>query len=160
MVALKQWGQYSRSTERMVLEHGRLGRPERFFAGFAQVAFPEEMQLAQNLQKRGSRGSASACTGLLLPWRRMPCGPLRDECLGCRLIRRAVPGREVAPGDGLRGTPLITSRVQRVSHHDCHKWRAGCFHRRQSSHQRHLLQLGSLPAHPGGRPDRISSRPL
>src|SRR6266571_6171876 len=65
MVALKQWGQYSRSTERMVLEHGRLGRPERFFAGFAQVAFPQEMQLAQNLQKRGRRGSASARTGLL-----------------------------------------------------------------------------------------------
>ncbi len=62
---LNQWGQCSRSTGRLVLENGRLRRPERFFAGFAQVAFPQEKQLAQNLQKRGSRGFASVCTGLL-----------------------------------------------------------------------------------------------
>jgi hypothetical protein len=36
---------------RMVREHGRLRRPERFLAGFAHVAFPAEMPHAQNLQK-------------------------------------------------------------------------------------------------------------
>ena len=35
----------------MIREHGRLRRPERFFAGFAHVAFPAEMPHAQNLQK-------------------------------------------------------------------------------------------------------------
>jgi len=37
---------------RMVRENGRLRRPERFFAGFAHVAFPEEMPHAQNLHER------------------------------------------------------------------------------------------------------------
>ena len=54
----------------------------------------------------------------------------------------------------------ITNTVQRVPHHDCHKWRAGCFHQRQSNHQRRLLQLGSLPTHPGARLDPISNTPL
>ena len=37
---------------RAIREYGRLRRPERFFAGFAHVAFPAEMPHAQNLQKR------------------------------------------------------------------------------------------------------------
>jgi len=50
---------------RMVLEKGRLRRPERFFAVFAYGAFPQEMHHTQKLQKGCGRGRASACTGLL-----------------------------------------------------------------------------------------------
>src|SRR6266702_2286062 len=37
---------------RLALEHGRLRRPERFFAVFAPGAFPAVMLQAQTLQKR------------------------------------------------------------------------------------------------------------
>src|SRR6266702_8140194 len=51
----------------VVPEHGRLRRPERFFAVFAHGAFPAEMHHAQKRQKGCVRGRASACTGLLPP---------------------------------------------------------------------------------------------
>src|SRR2546421_1274933 len=51
----------------MVLEHGRLRRPERFFAVFAQGAFPAEMHLAQKLQKGCGLLCQAESGGLDLP---------------------------------------------------------------------------------------------
>src|SRR5205823_8742019 len=52
---------------RMVLERGRLRRPERFFAGFAHVAFPQEMPHAQNLQKRCGQRLCLCLYGTIAP---------------------------------------------------------------------------------------------
>src|SRR6266571_7755232 len=52
---------------RMVLELGRLRRPERFFAVFAHGAFPRKCTMRKHCKRDAGRGRASACTGLLPP---------------------------------------------------------------------------------------------
>src|SRR6266567_5042325 len=52
---------------RMVREHGRLRRPERFLAGCAHVAFPAEMPRAHNLLKRCGQRLCLCLYGSIAP---------------------------------------------------------------------------------------------
>jgi len=62
LLANEIWSAIWESAHGRAFEHGRLWRPERFFVVHAHFAFPSEMQNVHELQRRISRGFASAWT--------------------------------------------------------------------------------------------------